>query len=386
MTKIALLCDNTNMGLYGIRTTDELYRRCGMNTGNLVFIDAILSQIIDPITVVPWNAKAEAYRDIDIVIIPCANQLGNHTDLGGPAKVLREVGKPIVAIGLGAQANAIGVDITLTEGTTDWINVIGNSRPVSGMPNIYTRGPYTSAQLARFGVSDAVPGGCPSHFTNPAADLGERIHARWSKLEAPRELTVAGGHQEWAATRIIEQQLIALMQDSQCFGQYVVQSEIDLVHIARKDFEHVSPDTLNTIRSYLTPHYTLDEFKAWCSVYARAFFDVPAWMDTLRNCDLTIGPRYHGVALAIQAERMGVTVAIDSRTQELCMETGVPYLTAKELKDKPLTRSTLKSLIQFDPELYDRQRASKAQLFIKFLEGNGIQPARFLYDIAGATV
>jgi hypothetical protein len=386
MTKVAVLGDHTTMGLYGIRGTDELYRRSGMNTGNLAFIHAILTQIADPVTIVPWHARADAYRDVDIILIPCANQLGRHTDLGGHAKLLKEAGKPVVAIGLGAQAEAIGAEITLTEGTRAWVDIINSRRPSGGLSNIYTRGPYTSSQLARFDVPDSVPGGCPSHFTNPAVDLGKRVHAHWSKLEAPRALTVTGGHQNWAKARIVEQQLISLMQDPRCFGQYVVQSEADLVRVARGDFDLVELGTLEKLREHLTPHYTMDEFKAWCRMYARAFFDVPAWMDSLRNCDLTIGPRYHGTALALQTERMGVTVAIDSRTQELCMETGVPYLTVEDLQTRPITRASLKRMIKFDPVAYDKQRIAKARGFVAFLEGNGMSPAPFLYKIAEAAI
>lgn len=386
MAKIAILGDHTTMGLYSIRPTDDLYRRSGMNTGNLAFIHAVLSQIADPVTILPWSAKAEDYQHVDLILIPCANQLGKHTDLAGHAKLLREAGKPIVAIGLGAQAETFGADISLTDGTRAWVDVINKSRPSPGTSNIYTRGPYTKSQLARFDVPDAIAGGCPSHFTNPAVDLGHRIHAHWSKLEAPRSLTIAGGHQNWAKARIIEQQLVTIMQDPRCFGQYVVQSEADMVRIARGDFDLVSPEILESIRQYLTPHYALNEFKAWCQIYARAFFDVPAWMDSLRNCDLTIGARYHGTALAMQTERMGVTIAIDSRTQELCMETGVPFLTAEELQTKPLTRTSLKRMIKFDPVVYDKQRIQKARKYITFLEGNGIKPSTYVYKIAEASV
>ncbi|WP_246053464.1 hypothetical protein [Paracoccus hibiscisoli] len=47
-------------------------------------------------------------------------------------------------------------------------------------------------------------------------------------------------------------------------------------------------------------------------------------MDELRRHDLLIGPRFHGAQLAIQAERMACTVTIDTRTEEMCRETGVP--------------------------------------------------------------
>jgi hypothetical protein len=384
MTRVAVLGEHINMGLYSNRPTADLYRQTGLNTGNLAFIYAILSHIADPVTVLPWHARADRFRDVDIIVIPCANQLGKHTDLGRHADLILEAGKPIVAIGLGAQAESLTMDISLTEGTLRWVRAISENRPTGGVTNIYTRGPYTSQQLNRFDILDTIPGGCPSHFINPARDLGKRIHAAWTATPVPRSISVAGGHQKWAKARVIEQQLIALMQDPRCFGQYIVQSEEDLVYLARKDFDKVTPETLEQIRAYLCPHYAMEEFKTWCRTYARAFFDIPAWMDSLREADLTIGPRYHGTALALQAERMGVTVTIDSRTQELCMQTGVPFLTAEDLATKPLTRASLRQLIKFDPDAYDRHRLAKARGYIEFLEGNGLTPAKFLYDLIAA--
>jgi polysaccharide pyruvyl transferase WcaK-like protein len=106
-------------------------------------------------------------------------------------------------------------------------------------------------------------------------------------------------------------------------------------------------------------------------------------MQSLRRCDLTIGPRYHGVALALQAERMGATVTIDSRTEEMCVQTGVPFLRAHDLAGKTITRATLKQQIVFDPDDYDAQRAERAGAYVAFLEANGLQPADFLKRIAG---
>jgi polysaccharide pyruvyl transferase WcaK-like protein len=105
-------------------------------------------------------------------------------------------------------------------------------------------------------------------------------------------------------------------------------------------------------------------------------------MESLRRHDLTIGPRYHGTALALQAERMGVCVTFDSRTEEMCAQTGVPFLRAKDLADKPLTRATLKNLIAFDPEAYDAQRAERAGAYVAFLEANGLEAKDYLKKIA----
>ena len=121
----------------------------------------------------------------------------------------------------------------------------------------------------------------------------------------------------------------------------------------------------------------------WCRRYARAYDDIPAWMESLRRCDLTIGPRYQGTALALQAKRIGVCVAFDSRTEEMCGQTRVPFLRAKDLADKPLTHATLKKLIAFDPDAYDAQRAERARAYVAFLEANGLEAKDGLKRIAG---
>jgi polysaccharide pyruvyl transferase WcaK-like protein len=108
-------------------------------------------------------------------------------------------------------------------------------------------------------------------------------------------------------------------------------------------------------------------------------------MESLRRCDLTIGPRYHGVALALQAERMGATVTIDSRTEEMCVQTGVPFLRAQDLAGRTITRATLKQRIAFDPDAYDAQRAERAGAYVTFLESNGLEAQDILKRIAAGT-
>lgn len=87
-------------------------------------------------------------------------------------------------------------------------------------------------------------------------------------------------------------------------------------------------------------------------------------MERRRCCDRTIGPRYHGVALAILAEMMGVTVTADSRTEAMCGQTGVPFTRAGDLARETITRATLKQRIQFDPDAYGAQRA---RAYVAFL-------------------
>lgn len=379
--KIAILWAEPSLGLYGNRSFDALYRGFGHNSGNLAFVYAITNQLVGEVRHLPWGVPPEQLASYDIIVVPCANQLGKHTELSSLGAAWARFEKPMVAIGLGAQAKSMAEDIEVSPGTLAWAQMLASKAPGSAS-NIWTRGPYTARQLERLGIPGAVAGGCPTHFINAAPNLGRRIARAWKAQPVPRGVSVAAGHQSWANVRTIEQQLIGLMQDLVHDGQYVTQSMADMVRISRGEFDDIDPAVLTRLRAHITPHLSEEQFKVWCRRYARTYYDIPAWMESLRRFDLTIGPRYHGTAIALQAERMGVTIAIDSRTEEMCVQTGVPFLRAAELDGKAITRATLKTMIAFDGDAYDTLRAERAGAYVAFLESNGLQPQDYLKRIA----
>lgn len=382
--KIGLLWESENCGLYSNSDFDKLYRKVGQNNGNLAFVHAVRNQIDAEVQHFPWHVRPELLSEsMDYLVIPCANQLGKHTDLGGLAKNLEQVTIPIIAIGLGAQADNFEADITLSEGTRHWLDALIENGQRHGIQNIYTRGPYTSTQIKKLTGAETLAGGCPSHFINPRPDLGLRIQANWERNPLPRRIAVAGGHESWHVCREIEQQLIAMMMDPQFPGVYIVQSMDDMIKLSRGVFDEIEPEAMKRLHRHTVPHYTPEQFKDWALNYARSYYDVPAWMDELRRHDLLIGPRFHGAQLAIQAERMACTITIDSRTEEMCRETGVPFLRAKDLT-QPLTRTRLRELLPFDGAAYDRFRAEKCARYTKFLTEAGLKPAADLLDLAAS--
>ena len=327
-----------------------------------------------------WDFDPEyVKKNADMIVIPSANQLGPHNDLGGLAAKLEKTGLPI---GLGAQAPNFDVDIVLKEGTLRWIELI-NSKSINGKKNIYTRGSYTTGQLIKLGVNGSTAGGCPSYLMNTASDLGERIYKNWSENTLPRRINVAGGHQRWPKITTVEHQLISLMMDPVYPGEYIVQATEELVKASVGDFAGIDAKELDKIHSYTVPHYSREQFYWWCENYMRSYYDTNAWMATLKRSDLTIGARYHGVALALQTEKMGVTITIDSRTKELCEQTGVPNLSVDDIK-QPITRNYLKKLINFDPINYDKHRSDRAKNYMSFLIDNELVPADYLKSIADA--
>lgn len=376
--RVAILWKFPSLGLYSNATFQFLWTAIGHNNGNLAFAYAVANHITNPVKHYSWSTKAEILRDeADIIVIPCANQLGKHTNYGEMATNLEKSGLPIVAIGLGAQAESYDHDIEVTDGTLRWVRAIANSTPVQ---NIYTRGAYTTSQLMKLGI-ESLAGGCPSYFINDSVDLGAQVADRWQSVGVPRSLSVAAGHQSWMKTREIEHQLISMMMDPFTPGQYVVQSAEEMVKISRGIFDDMSSHAQRGLHNHTVPHYSFDEFKVWCRNYARSFYDVPSWMDSLRRYDLTVGTRYHGIALALQAGQMGLTITIDSRTRELCENTGVPNVDSASLTG-PLTRQRLKALIKFDGDAYDMHRRGAARKYVSFLRNNGLEAASYLAKIA----
>jgi hypothetical protein len=378
--RIGMLWTREHAGLYSNAPFDELFAYIGHNNGNLAFVHAIQQHVQGEIGYYPWHTPPAVLRDeVDLLVMPCANQLGKHTDLGALGRTLDAAEVPVVAIGLGAQASSTAQDVELTPGTAAWLQTLARLRPTDA-PNIYVRGPYTERQVHRLGVGGVVMGGCPSLFINPRPDLGQRLQAAAERM--PRTLCVAAAHQSWAKCATIEQQLVSMVSDSWYPGSYVPQSMADMIKISREEFDTIEPEVLDQIRRFAAPHLSPEVFQDWCRQYARSFYDVPSWMDHLRRYDLTVGARYHGVALALQAERMGLTITVDSRTEELCQQTGVPYVSAEELTG-PVTRSTLHDRVRrFDGTAYDELRASKAATYVDFLAANGITPAPYLYGLA----
>ena len=378
--RIGMLWAREHAGLYSNAPFDELFAYIGHNNGNLAFVHALQQHVQGEISYYPWTTPAATLKaEVDLLVMPCANQLGGHSDLGALGRTLDAADVPVVAIGLGAQATDMEHDVELTPGTLAWLQTLARLRPTDA-PNIYVRGPYTERQVHRLGVPGVVMGGCPSLFINPRPDLGQRLQAAAEQM--PRSLCVAAAHQSWAKCAPIEQQLVSMVSDALFPGSYVPQSAADMIKISREEFDTIEPEVLDQIRRFAAPHLSTEVFKDWCRRYARSFYDVPSWMDHLRRYDFTVGARYHGVALALQAERMGLTITVDSRTKELCEQTGVPNVSAEELTG-PVTRATLHDRVRrFDGTAYDELRTSKAATYVDFLTANGITPAPFLHGLA----
>lgn len=327
---------------------------------------------------VSWYADPAAINARgDIGILPCANQLGPHVNYAKLGDSFQQVDRPLVALGLGAQGNATYNDLPdVPEGTLRWVQAIADRAP-SDKPNIGVRGPFTLKVLDRYGLADrAVVLGCPTLFLNPDPELGRKVAARING--SFDRIAIAGGHQDWTHLSRLEQSLTRLMTATD--GVYVVQSPKEMVAMGRGDIDGLSDKALGYLRDYTAPELTITEFKRWARRHARAFFDIPAWMEYLRRFDLVIGPRIHGVMLGLQAGVPSLCIAHDSRTREMCETMMVPFVMAQDVVGG-ISRARLQEILAFDGVAFDQNRQQLGMKTGAFLGDNGLSVAPAFADL-----
>jgi hypothetical protein len=145
-----------------------------------------------------------------------------------------------------------------------------------------------------------------------------------------------------------------------------------MIKLALHEFDAIEGSLLEQTRRYFRPNLTLEEFKVWCRKRILALTDVDHWMAWVKRYDFVVGPRFHGVMLAIQAGVPAGCIAHDSRTLEMCQTMGIPVRMYDSFEE-PLTLDNLKALFPFDADAYKNTRAALAREYVSILQAAGLR-------------
>lgn len=345
----------------------------GGNTGNVAFVQGIKNIIeADKVGEVHWGDNPKAVNDYyDLLIICCANQIGAHVDLGSWVDRLTAFNLPTLFIGLGAQSNNIGEHPEVPEGTIKLLELSKKLRTKPDVPNIITRGSFTTEVLDKLGI-ESLPYGCPSQFISTELNVGQKCLEHQATSKHFRVLTAAGN--PWHASFTLEKTLVEIVNEFQ--GDYVLQHPKSLVQLAlneASDIEENQKIRLEKIYGFMGDWETICD---WFRSHSVLFADAQNWMLYSKRFTLAIGPRYHGIALPIQAGVPGKVIAIDSRTEELSDTTGIPFVRYKDIEN--LSKEELIKWCEWtteDATKYDRLRKKNAYLYKSFFDVNGIKPS-----------
>jgi len=376
----AVAFEAKNPHLYGISSyvpdapfldTDELSLQSGENTGNFVFCHAISRILEAGPQSYPWGVSlSHLTPQSDRLVVPLANWLGPHIDLGDLAEIFKTIPVPIVGVGLGAQAPISGIDIdAIPEGSWEWLRVV-SAKSASDRPNISLRGQATYDAIAKKGLAEkCVVTGCPSNFINPSLQLGKDIQKKWKERGLHRVAVTAGTPEN--NIPILEQSLVTLVEQTQ--GIYVCQAPLDMLRLFKGEFDKISKEKLASHMNYLLPHLNEDQFKRWMRRWSYVYTSVPEWLTQMNQYDVVVGARIHGVMAGIQGGVPGICICTDSRTFELSQTMKIPYIDARDYQEGISLEQMATVLENWDADAYDENRRMLAKRFHDFFLDNDLQ-------------
>lgn len=352
-------------------TAEALAEKSGGNTGNLLFCHAISRMLDASPTSLSWGADTSRLDPASTrLVLPLANQLGPHVDLGKLAERFAPVKVPMVGVGLGAQGSIDGIEPDkIPEGSWQWLRVLASKAP-SSAPNLALRGQATYDAIATRGLEQhCVVTGCPSNFINSSPTLGREIFRR--RANGFPRVAVTAGNPFLPQFRELERSLCDLVERHN--GLYICQHPIDMLRLCRGEHANVSRENLLRFTEYLRPELDESALHAWFRRWSHSFGSASEWISMLTRFDLVIGTRIHGVMAAIQAGVPAVCLCIDSRTLELCQTMMIPHLRALDFRGGIHLDEIGDYLSTWDWRAYDSCRRTLAGKFIQFFRANGLE-------------
>lgn len=347
---------------------DNALNRIGQNTGNALFQYALWKRVGNPkFLTLPHVDPSMVKDNADILLIPAANQVNPHWDLGSWADFVEAVDLPCVMIGLGAQSDIDGDPrLQLQPGTERYIRSVAERSKVIGL-----RGEFTKKVLENMGIFNTEVTGCPSQTISNSItgkSIAEQLDATKNK-DVLRVAHVWGTFEE----HIREKERLLGAMVSQHETSIVLQTHAQLLEFVHTHaIKEEDGNFLRWVGSIVHPNLSPDEFLQFLANRATFYSDARTWIDSMRRYDLAIGMRIHGAVAAIQGGSLGICVAFDSRTLELAHTMGYPYVKAGNI-EAGMSLHDILEMVEFDVPRFDHLRVVNARKIDCILQDAGIE-------------
>lgn len=367
----------------------EFYQCASSNTGNLLFNYALETLVSLAGTDVRWSTSADKINaEGHNLLIPMANNIGAHTDLGKSGPKLDGVNVQKTVMGLGAQFQ-LNQDFEeafakIPSSSKQWLIDLCNS---SSVPNVSVRGKLTHRVFEKLGIGEkAIPLGCPSHFLSSDKMLGDTISKRIALLDADNfrhGVAVTAGNPAIANLGELEQFLISTI--NRFGGKYIVQHPKDLICLTEGWYSELTDEEIKKVSKMFFQDAPIDTMKYWFKRFATTYRSIPQWFSDISKYDVVVGTRIHGCQIGLQAGVPSVCLHIDSRTKELCETMHIPTLPAKEFQKAPSMELIVDTLKKWDWKCFDENRNDLAHKTYDFVKLNGLSPSNhFSKLVSGA--
>lgn len=338
----------------------------GNNSGNAVYLNSIFGLFqSNGIEAVPDHYRVERglvtdadferiNEEYDAFIVPLADAFRNAfiPYLKGLTKAFRKLTIPCVVVGVCLRTTfepKITEEHKFDEAAKEFMAAVLERSEMVGI-----RGEITGRYLEHLGFvadRDFMVIGCPSVFT-----FGDDLTQKPLEFSSDMKLSVNFNR------GTIHDGMEFLLSQLKRFprSQYVPQN--------KHDFELGYLGAPVTLAADLSYPMTSDHW-LYRNDRVRMFLHPNTWMDSIAQCDLSIGGRMHGNIVAVLAGTPAVFMPTDGRTRELCEYHCFPHVPMRSVKPDTTLEDVLE-LVDLGSQL--RAHADRLARYQSFLKKNGL--------------
>jgi hypothetical protein len=352
---------------------DGIMHHTGHNVGNMAFWYAARMLLDADCHLVGRNTRAkDVPSDVKAFVIPAANFLNKGADLSPLAELVRDLDRPCLVLGLGAQAERQDEALELKPGTVDFLKEVSKRTPSLGI-----RGTFTQQLCGTLGVENTTVLGCPSILINPARDLGQRLKRKMDALTEDGPFAVHAACIKSVVTAV-ERELVRLAQLNPG-SAYVVQRPVELIKVVYGETLTAAEQAgLAKCADFLGFGGSIPKLTQFLRSTLLVPDSIDGWVHGLRRFSAGVNTRIHGTLMCTAAEIPGVCIWHDTRTQELTHEMRLPNLSVRAFMENRYSVRDMFAASGFDADAFDARRMELARMNAQVIGGAGIAPSRHL--------
>ena len=317
------------------QSEETKFESVGLNTGNMIFTDALEKEIdLDIVSVEECRGKTpEHIITTDLIWI---NPQSDFKYLIDQMNTFKD--SIYVPISVGLQAKDTNSDFKLSDTTLRVLQMI-QERAVIGC-----RGEYTASVLEKNGIHNIDVIGCPSVYVNLSKGY-----------KFPTTLNNKNN---------------VMCNFRTFYGQLSKREKHFLSYCATRNYDFVEQTKYDlTLENTGCDQHYFEYVNKWLTSKSRKFFDVDMWSNFAKSHEFCMGSRFHGNIVAIWNNVPALFMPIDSRTQELIDFFDFPYIRMEDFDpEKPIEYYFEKA----DYSEFTKTYSDKFNNFVNFLNKNGL--------------
>lgn len=324
---------------YGTKSDyKEMFEKCGANTGNVVFHDAILQQIKFDKEIISYTDLKTA-EESAVYVLPAANWINRDGSvLQGLFGNLEHSHIKVLVLGLGIQMK-LGGSIrdfvnSLAKETVSALKIMSEHSVSIGI-----RGAATGAVLDCLGIHNWQVIGCPSYYE----PYRKNIMIKYSRNVSLDKILYNINPNSKKINKIFD---FAIKTRS----HIVIQGEGDMKVCEQVGYQNASGE------GYV---HAFDNRKDWEEFFLN------------ENISFSTGLRFHGNMMAFSCGIPALWIVSDERTHEMVEAMKLPYIYEHEL-DNITNPDVFMELVDYNEKFMEYYK-QMGEAYVKFLDENGVE-------------